>query len=834
MVGIVVVSHSRALAESAVQLARQMAGSAPPTIEIAAGLDDGVLGTDAARVKEAIDRVASVAGVLVVMDLGSAVMSAELAVELREGSGHCPVVLSDAPLVEGLVAAVALAGTGATLSEVAAEASQAARTKTALLGVGLLGVGLGPNERNGAPAPTELEPGPSVPPLAVTEFVISNEHGLHARPAAQFVHTARRFDAEITVRNLSRYGDTVSGRSISALSTLGVVPGDRVEVAASGRQAREVLAAIGALARRNFDEAVAGPGPPASVAAPAGPVAASPGIGIGPKISPFVRVPLVPEPTVSGNSGSASERERLTKAIEVARSELTAIRRRVAVTAGAGEAAIFDTQMMLLDDEDLIGRAQELIDEQGASAAAAWGTAINALCTRFFALADPYGQARAQDVRAVGDQVLGHLAGSAPLSPGSYSGVVVVDDLTPAQAAGLDPARVAGVVMASGSPVSHASIVARSLGIPAVVGAGTDILEVENGTTILLDGSRGTVVVDPAPALAEHYRQESAVQRHRATELLALAGRPAVTADGQLVKVCANGASLDDALQAVRHGADGVGLLRTEILFLDRPEPPGEAEQAAVYLSIARALEGRRLTIRTLDAGGDKPVSYFLARPEANPFLGSRGLRLSLRYPEVFTAQLRAITRTAMHYPVTVLFPMVTAVDELLSARRLLFEAAAQVGCEPGTLPSGMEVGAMAEVPAFALRASAAVPLLDVISIGTNDLAQYTMAAERGNADVASLADPLDPAVLQLIAEVTRAAGSTARVAVCGEMANEPLSALLLTGLGVRELSMTPRAVPAVKQALRAGSAQRASAVAKLALQRGSAASVRALLADLA
>ena len=224
------------------------------------------------------------------------------------------------------------------------------------------------------------------------------------------------------------------------------------------------------------------------------------------------------------------------------------------------------------------------------------------------------------------------------------------------------------------------------------------------------------------------------------------------------IEVLANIASRDDALEAVRRGADGVGLLRTEFLFLDRSQPPGEDEQLEAYLSIAEALGDRRLTVRTLDVGGDKPISYVPAVPEANPFLGSRGLRLSLQHPDLFKQQLRALVRAGMPHPISVVFPMVTTIEELRAAREMLVDAAAEVGCRSGELPPGFEVGAMAEVPGFALRARAAVGLVDLISIGTNDLTQYTLAAERGNANVAGLADALDPAVLHLISEVASAA----------------------------------------------------------------------------
>jgi phosphocarrier protein FPr len=763
MVGIVVVSHSRRLAEAAVELALQMANGNPPPIEIAAGLDGGVLGTDAVQVSEAINRVATADGVLVLMDLGSAVLSAELALDLRTehavrvtraGGADCPVVLSDGPLVEGLVAAVVLSAAGAGLAEVAAEASGAADIKVKLLGAG-----------PPVPAAGDDEP----PADASIELVLRNEHGLHARPAALLVETVRRFDADVRIANLTAGGPAVSARSVSAVSTLGALRHHRIEVRARGRQAREVLAATSALVGRNFHETVVTPGAPA-------PAATSPGIGIGPKVS-----------LRRGVDGGAPL--ELPEAVARTRDELTALRRRVAATAGEHEAAIFDAHLLLLDD------LEAAASEQG------WSEAVDAVAGRFAALEDPYLRSRADDVRAVGQQVLNHVAGRTRTSGPPVTGVLVAADLTPAEAAALDPERVKGIVLASGSAVSHGAILARSLGIPAVIGAGDGVLALADGTLLVVDGSAGTVTVDPdADSLAGYVAQAEADRSRRET-LLAAASSPARTVDGVRVEVAANVGSAADAALAVRNGADSIGLLRTEFLFLDRRQPPGEDEQLAAYRAIAAEVGRRRLTIRTLDAGGDKPLPY-LATASTSP-LGCRGIRLSLREPELFKVQLRAIVRLGREHPVTVLFPMLATVDELVDARRLLFEVAG------GVLPEGLEVGAMVEVPAFALRAGAAVDLVDVFSIGTNDLTQYTMAADRGDPAVAHLADPLHPAVLRLIAEVADAARGRVRVAVCGEVAADPANTGLLLGLGVGELSVNPPAIPAVKDAVRSSPGRR-------------------------
>jgi phosphocarrier protein FPr len=810
MVGIVVVSHSRLLAESAVELALQMAHGTPPPIEVAAGLEGGVLGTDAVRVLEAIERVASDDGVLVLMDLGSAVLSAELALDLRSGGAEdaCPIVLSSAPLVEGLVAAVVLSAAGATLAEVAAEASGAADIK-----VKLLGGDAGP----AVPASSEDDDWNQE---ACIELVLRNEHGLHARPAALLVETVRKFDAEVTVANVTTAGAPVNARSVSAVSTLGALHGHRVEVRARGAHAREALAAVSALVGRNFNEAVA---PDASSRQPAqGPLPASPGVGIGPKLT-------LPPTAQSAAAGTAAN---LTEALDRTREDLGAIRARVASTVGEQEAAIFDAHLLLLEDQELVGEAERLVATGSQSPADAWTAAVEALAGRFEALADPYMRARAADVRGVGEQVLAKLVGTPTQEAPVLEGVLVAPDLTPAQAATLDPAHVRGIVLADGSPLSHAAILARSLGIPAVVAAGEDVLAFPDGTIFVVDGTGGRVVVDPSREILAEFTGRANAERAHATALAAAAHSPAVTRDGVTVHVVANVGSADDAALAVRNGADGVGLLRTEFLFLDRRQPPSEDEQLAAYTAVAEALGPRRLTVRTLDAGGDKPIPYLPASRSASA-LGCRGLRLSLEQPELFKVQLRALVRLGQHHPVTLLFPMVTTVDELAAARRFLEKAAVEAGCPAGTLPAGFEVGAMVEVPAFALHASAAADLVDVFSIGTNDLTQYTLAADRADPSVAHLTDPLNPAVLRLITEVAAAATSAnVRVAVCGEVAGDPATTELLLGLGVRELSMSAPSIPAVKDAVRSSSGAGAAALARSCLSQRSAADVRRIVLE--
>ena len=580
-----------------------MVRGAPPPIEIAAGLDDHVLGTDAARVKEAIDRVASPDGVLVIMDLGSAVLSAELALELRgDDAGDCRVVLSDAPLVEGLVAAVTLAAAGAPLAEVAADAGQAGHIKTALLNLG--------NPEPGSPA-HGAEPHTAV---AGIELAIHNEHGLHARPAARFVETVRRFDAEVTVRNLTQAGPTVSGRSVSALSTLGALASHHIHVAASGRQAREALAAVAALVRRNFDESVARGTPTVGVELGSGPVGASPGIGIGPKtaLTPAALDDAADSPPASPEA----ERDRLLEAIEETRAELTATRDQVTGTAGRAEAEIFTAHLLLLDDDELVGPAMSTHrprdGHRPAGVATSRGRAGGEV--RGARRSVPAGPGRRRSrrrrprARSSGrrDDVSRRRRRRHPrrLRP-------------PARAGGHtrpgEGRRHRHRLWHAGLPRRHPRPVARHPGRRRRRRRGARRARRHDhpGRRVRRCRHHRSCAGRLRPVLASGPRTNGC----EPTTCSPAAPRPAITTDGTRIDVVANVASLDDAVLAVRHGADGVGLLRTEFLFLDRAEPPDEDEQLDIYSSIADALEGRRLTIRTLDVGGDKPVPYLRVPP---------------------------------------------------------------------------------------------------------------------------------------------------------------------------------------------------------------------------
>jgi phosphocarrier protein FPr len=807
-VGLVIVSHSAKLAEGVVELAREMGGE-DVRIEAAGGMADppGAIGTDAMVVMEAIERASSPDGVLVLMDLGSAVMSAEMAVEMA-GDDVRTVLVADAPLVEGAVAAAATARGGLGLDDVATAAREALRAA-------------------GGGDEDALE----------LRLVVPNRLGLHLRPAGKIVAIAARADVDIS--NATTGAGPVSARSLIALSEL-ARQGEEILVRARGPEAQAVLDELGALAADNFgDPEDAGEEPAAAAAAPEPTASVAPGeplrglpVAPGIAIGPAARL-RAPEPVVSdAPAGDAADEWRaLEGARDAARADVRAARAAVVAGAGEAEAAIFDAHVLLLDDEGLLDPARRAIEGDGRNAAQAWDAAVRAAAGTYGDSADAYLRERAADVLDVGRRVLGHLAGSGAAAPTlDRPGVLVAEDLTPGQTATLDRDLVRGIATARGSATSHAAILARAFGIPAVVGLGPALLETADGTELLLDGDAGTVVVDPDPdarADAERRRDE---ERRVADERRARAAAPAHTRDGRRIEVAANLGAVDEAAAAVAEGAEGVGLLRTEFLFLGREDAPDEEEQVAALSEVARVLDGRPLVIRTLDVGADKPLPFLAQEPEANPFLGRRGIRLALARPDIMRTQLRAILRVAAeHDNVKMMFPMVAALSELRAARALLDEERAALGVDPP-----LEVGIMVEVPAVAVAAERFAREADFFSIGTNDLAQYTVAAERGNEHVADLATGPVPAVLALVDAVVRGAHAHDRwVGVCGELAGDPLAAALLVGLGVTELSMAPPRIPDVKEALRGLDTGEAEAVARAALEADDAEAVRALAAQL-
>jgi len=528
------------------------------------------------------------------------------------------------------------------------------------------------------------------------------------------------------------------------------------------------------------------------------------------------------EPAPSGLSGAQGV-EQLRRAIEQVRADLAATTTRLQAAGLTAESGILEAQALMLDDPALVDGASELM-AQGRPADESVATALAPFADMLRASPDPVFQARAADVEDVVGQLRRalHGAGGAPPAPLQPS-IVVARDLAPSQTAGLDRALVLGFATEQGSATAHTAILARALGLPAVVGIAGLLEAVEDGQAVLLDGDDGTLVLDP-PA--------DVVASVRPSAQAAADAEPAVTRDGRRVEIGCNAAGVDDARRAAAAGADGIGLLRSEFLFLGSDRLPSEDEQVAVLEEVTTAMGERPVILRTLDVGADKPLPALPQPAEANPALGVRGLRLQLlRRPDLLLDQLRAALRVSARHPLRLMFPMVSTLDEVRQVKVLLEQARRDVN--PSTADgTGMPVGIMIEVPAAAIGADLLAAEVDFFSLGTNDLTQYLFAADRTNPELAPLADSLHPALLRMIDQVVKAAHRRQRwVGVCGEMASDLWAVPLLVGLGIDELSVHPPAVARIKALVRSLDAAECGRAARAALKLDSGAAVRRLIA---
>jgi phosphocarrier protein FPr len=670
------------------------------------------------------------------------------------------------------------------------------------------------------------------------ELVIHNPTGLHARPAAIFVKTAKQFQAKIQIQHGPK---KVNAKSVISVLTLGVERGGQITIVADGTDEETALAVLKEAVENGLGEDHAPaksngspakqppqskPEPVPMVIGPEGLVqgiAGAPGIAIGP-IYQFQATKIVVEETAAADPNQ--EKARLDKALDSTRADLTSLHADMVKRIGPEEAAIFEAHLAILDDPDLLETATDRI-ESGLSAAQAWQESVEATAAQLAQVKDELLAARAADVRDVGQRVLRSLVGAADSQPELPETpiVLVVHDLSPSDTVSLDPDRVLGFCTAAGGANAHTAILARALGLPAIVGAGPAVLGLKNGTQVILDGNTGVLTIAPGDEVLAFAKTAQQEQRARQAEALKAAKAPAITQDGHRLEVVANIGSLADARQAVGFGAEGVGLLRTEFLFLERTEPPTETEQFEIYRDIVLALADQPVIVRTLDVGGDKPLPYLPLPAEENPFLGIRGIRLSMTRPELLRTQIRAILRAAGHGPFRIMFPMVATLEEWTAARRIVSEVQQELNAPT------VEVGIMIEVPAAALIAEHFAREVDFFSIGTNDLTQYTLAMDRGHPELSAQADGLHPAVLHLIDRTVRAAHAAGKwVGVCGELGANPQAGPILVGLGVDELSVSIPAIPTVKARIRSMSYAAAQDLAAQALACGTATEVRQLV----
>jgi phosphoenolpyruvate-protein phosphotransferase (PTS system enzyme I) len=532
------------------------------------------------------------------------------------------------------------------------------------------------------------------------------------------------------------------------------------------------------------------------------------GIGAAPGIAIGKVVIRRPETTAAPETGSVSpevERGRLASAVESTRGQLRDLADTIAARAGVEEANIFKAHLALLDDPLLIGEIARHIATECMSAEQAVSRAASAIAERFDALEDAYLRERAADVRDLGQRLLMNLSGASGIETGTpRDGILVSRSMTPSETALIDAGRILAVVTEEGSGMGHAAILARALNLVAVFGAKGILTEAADGDWLVVDGTSGELLLRPDTDTIEGFRQRMDAERVERGRLSSLRDLPAVTSDGFRIALFANIAGPSEAGQALAAGAEGIGVFRTEYLFVNRAAPPGEEEQCKAYRELLSKMALRRVVVRTMDIGGDKDVACWPLPAESNPALGMRGIRLSLVREEDFRCQLRALARAAAGGNLSILLPMISDITEVRRTRELLEWVRRELVAEGRPVPDPIPLGVMVETPAAAILLEDLADEADFFSIGTNDLVQYVLAADRTGDSAGAWYQPYHPAVLRLMQQVARTAHACGKhVAVCGEMAADPLAAPLFIGMAIDELSMNPPAIPAVKDAIR-------------------------------
>jgi len=548
-------------------------------------------------------------------------------------------------------------------------------------------------------------------------------------------------------------------------------------------------------------------------------VAASRGICIGPAFQ-FLRTELNTE-KIEINDPEA-EIIRLDDAIKIAKDQIETVYQKARGEASEADAEIFQAHKMILDDPELVSAIKTRIIAEKVNGEFAVAETAKTFAATMAAMEDEYFAARATDIMDVTNRLLRVMmkVAESPTTGLQEPSIILADDLTPSDTVLLDKTMVLGFCIAQGSATSHTAILARGLGLPAVAGTGNEVLQVSSGTKLIVDGSNGLVIIDPDAATEQEYQKRKETTQNLQAEALKFAHEHAKTIDGAEFEIVANIGNVEDAKFAVENGAEGVGLLRTEFLYLERNSLPTEEEQYQAYKAIMDVFGKNPVVLRTLDVGGDKEIPYLHLDKEMNPFLGERALRLCLNRPDIFKPQLRAALRAGVGHNLKIMFPMVATLSCVRDARAVVDECKAELRKEGTPFADDAEIGIMVEIPSAAVIADQLAKEVDFFSIGTNDLSQYTMAADRTNPKVAKLSNAFQPAVLRLIEMVIKAAHEEGKwVGMCGELAGEPLAAPILVGLGLDEFSMSPPFIPLVKQIIRNLKAEEMVYVAEAVMQ---------------
>ncbi|TPN87059.1 phosphoenolpyruvate--protein phosphotransferase [Aquimarina algicola] len=797
MVGIVIVSHSEKLADGVKELAQQMSQN-KVKIFAAGGIDDesNPIGTDPFKIKEAIELADSKEGILVLMDIGSAVMNAELASEMLSDDLKEKVLLCEAPLTEGAIAAAAQAMTGADLKTVANEARNGLMGKKSLLGS---------DGEEQKPKQIAQVVGKEI------EIKVPNELGLHARPAVRLVELVNKYNNEVSVSKNKR--DYVSAGSISQVGTLGAKKDDVLTFKVIGEEFLEFEKSLQEFYANNFGDSkkeikskkpvqVKTNGANVSSENIQG-VPVSKGISVGPAKVLHNQTVIV-EKTIINNT--TEEKIKLKSALSKVVEELEDIRHKTMGLYGKEDAEIFDFHVSLLKDDEKINEIENLIEDENYSAAYAWFYVFEKLELKYLEMNNQYFKERASDVIEVRNKVLVQILDCVENEINlTEPSILIVEEIGPAQTLSLDTDKVLGIVSKVGGETSHATILARSLGIPAITGLENQVDVIVDGELIGIDGSKGVIYLDRKnPEKIASLREEKKIEEKIFQERFSRAKMPAITEDEVKFKILANISSPKEAKIAFENGADGIGLYRTEFLYMNRETPPSEEEQYEIYKQVCENMQGLPITIRSLDVGGDKPIPYLGIGEETNPFLGVRGIRYCLQNKEIFKTQLRAICRVSADYEIRIMYPMVGMLEEVIEANSILAEVQDELSKEGVEYSKHIKKGIMVEVPSILFILPQIAKELDFLSIGTNDLTQYLLAMDRENVSISKHYSALHPTVISaLISIIQNSDKEGLEVSLCGELARNPKATNLLSSIGLRSYSMSSPAIPAIKEAIR-------------------------------
>jgi multiphosphoryl transfer protein len=814
MIGLVLVSHSRALAEAAVDLIRRTVSDALP-IAAAGGVGEthSEIGTDTIDIQQAIESVAQPDGVLVLMDMGSAILSAEMAKDLLGDSIN--VRLCSGPLVEGGIAAAVQIQAGSPVADVVAAAQRSLLPKQDQLGESV-----------------EIAETAAAPAVAEETFesVLENVYGLHLRPVAALIKSLGPDAKNVRLENLTGKRGPVVAASLVEIARLQGKKGDTIRFMLSGSNTARIRKEIESFLDQLAHEDVRPATPAKEESIRLEPIAVSPGLAVGRVFFDDQVDVKIPETRPNTPEEVDAECQRLTEAIAAAQQNAGHRVAKFRSSLNSADLAILEAQQLILSDETLLGKAQELIRTKPANAAAAWYRTLTEVAEDQAQAADDYLRQRAIDFREAASAVVQQLIGQTPRFANlGEDCILVCPELTPTLIDQIQSTRVMGVIELAGGSLSHGAILARSIGLPAIGNAARSESLLRSARLVAIDGTTGQLLVDPPAEVVQEWRQKQMAARELHEKAVQLSQVTAASIDQVPFLIMANAGKRRDVELALHNGADGIGLFRSEFLFDAFQTLPSEEDQLAAYRNAldpilaeprwnsAKSAQSTgsdggqsspaefSVTLRLLDIGGDKPLPFLSPGKESNPFLGVRGLRLLLRNPVFFESHLSAILRLAQSFSIKLLVPMVTSVAEIFRLKQYL--GLAHQSLQGRNIPHQwpIEIGVMIETPAAAVAFDQMIEHLDFASIGTNDLTQYVLSAERGNPQLEEFADSLHPAVLRLCQEVIALANQRKLpISICGEIASDPVAVPLLAGLGLRVLSVAPTAVPTIKATIRA------------------------------